>query len=150
MVGPGLRQRCPEPTWGRGRIRRMLYEWLRQHRHYLMAVPLAATQPGTPSRRRWARTIMRARMRSPRCIRSRCSAVYAVDDFFGELGLCMDVPSLPAFLIPLLQPGLGGIADWLTAVGCRTPTSIVQSAALEERALSLGRDYMHVMGLTAR
>ncbi len=45
---------------------------------------------------------MRARMRSPRCIRSRCPAVYAVDDCFGELGMRVDSIFLPAFLIPLL------------------------------------------------
>ena len=53
---------------------------------------------------------MRARMRSPRCIRFRCSAVYAAGDFFGELGTCVNVLSLPAFLIPLLLAWRGGIA----------------------------------------
>ena len=52
---------------------------------------------------------MRAKMRSPRCIRSRCSAVFAVDDFFGELGMRVDGLFLSALLIPLLLAWRGGM-----------------------------------------
>ena len=53
---------------------------------------------------------MRARMRSPRCICSRCSIVYAADDLFGDIGA--HVVRFPVvLLIPLLQAGLGEIAN---------------------------------------
>ena len=53
---------------------------------------------------------MRARMRSPRCICSLCSGVYAGDDFFDDLGLRVGVLTLSAFLIPFLRARHGGDA----------------------------------------
>ena len=64
------------------------------------------------SRRRWARTIILARMRSPCCIRSRCSPVYAAADPFEGVVTLLEGFLLLALFIPLLQPGLGGIASW--------------------------------------
>ena len=63
------------------------------------------------SRRRWARTTMRARMHSPRRIRCGCSAAYAVDDFFGEPGKRVDVLLLSALLIPPIPAWRGGMTN---------------------------------------
>ena len=85
---------------------------------------------------------MRARMRSPRCIRSRCSAVYAVDEFLGELGLPVDVLSLSALLIPLLLAWRGGWKAALSAVAAVQLVFVHQCAGLENGPLSLGRDFI--------
>ena len=60
------------------------------------------------SLRRWARTIIRARMRSPRRIRSRCSAVYATDDPVGDAGMLFDGLFRSVTRVMLLQVGVGG------------------------------------------
>ena len=86
---------------------------------------------------------MRARMRSPRCIRSRCSAVYAGDDFLGEPGMRVGVLFLSAFLIPILPVQV--LAGWQAALSVHAYGFLVfsdQSVGLENRALSLGRDFM--------
>ena len=91
---------------------------------------------------------MRARMRSPRCNCSRCPAEYATDDPFEDVVTLFDGLFLSALLIPLLRVGLDGVADWpLSAVDAGHAASLDQSADLAERALSLGRDYIEVMGL---
>ena len=94
------------------------------------------------SRRRWARAIMRARMRSPRCIRSRCSSVYAVDDLLGEPGMQVDVFFLSVFLIPLLLAWRGGMEDSPLRRCLRISGFSDQSAGMENRALSLGRGFI--------
>ena len=67
---------------------------------------------------------MRAKMRSPSCSCSRCSAVYtAAEPFEGAVTLFEGL-FLSALLIPLLRVGLGGIADWLTAVVAKCPASL--------------------------
>ena len=85
---------------------------------------------------------MRARMRSPCCICTCCLDVYAADDPLGDVRLHVGF-FLLARLIPLLQSGLGGIANWPLRRRCRTPGACGdQSEGLEKRALSLGRDYI--------
>ena len=53
---------------------------------------------------------MRARMRSPRRIRSRCSAVYAADDPDGGMGTLFDGLFRSVTCVMLLQVGVGGDA----------------------------------------
>ena len=59
--------------------------------------------------------MIRARMRSPCSIRSRCPAVQVTVDFAGGIGTHV-VFVLLDLLIPLLLLGPGGNADWLPAV----------------------------------
>ena len=98
-----------------------------------------AETDGDASLRRWARAIIRARMRNPCRNCSCCPAVYATDDPFEDVVDALGGLFLSALLIPLPRVGLGGIADWLTAVATGYPVAIYQSAGLEERALSLAR-----------
>ena len=76
------------------------------------------------SRPRWARTIIRARMRSPRCNCCRCPAVYATDDPFEDAVVLFDGLLLSVLLIPLLRVGLGGIEDWPLRRRCRMSSAL--------------------------
>ena len=65
---------------------------------------------------RWARTIMRARMRKPWRICFLCSAVYPGKVPLGDVGTHLVGFLLSALLIPLLRIGLGGMQADLSAV----------------------------------
>ena len=100
-------------------------------------------------RRRWARTIMRARMRNPCCNCARCVTVYATDDPFKDVVVLFDGFLLSALLTPLLRAGLGGMQADPSAVAAKQLAAIDQSADLGERAISLGGHYSDVMWLAA-
>ena len=93
------------------------------------------------SRRRWARTIMRARVRRPCFNCRRCSVVYADDDISDDMRAHIGF-FLSVLLIPLLRAGLGGMQADLSAVAAKQLAAMYQSADLGERAVSLGRDYI--------
>ena len=59
--------------------------------------------------------MIRARMRSPCRIRSRCPAVQVTVDFASDMETLVGLV-LVAFLIPVLLLGPGGITDWIPAV----------------------------------
>ena len=103
----------------------------------------AEAVPDAP-RRRWPRAIMRARMRSPVCIRSRCSEVQVAADFAGGVETPVGF-FLLVLLIPLLRQVSAG-ADRLPAVACGFRVFSSQSAGWENRALSLERDFIDVAG----
>ena len=92
---------------------------------------------------------MRARIRSPLRICSRCSDVYAAADPFEDVGTLLEGLFLSALLIRSSRQVSAGLQIGLTAVAAGLPASMDQSAGLDERALSPGRDYIHVMVLKA-
>ena len=84
---------------------------------------------------------MRARMRRPRCICSRCSAVCA-DDSFEDVATPFDGLFLSALFIPLLRVGLGGIADWPLRRRCRV-SGVLRPVCGPGRASGIPRKGLH-------
>ena len=103
----------------------------------------SVTRANSP--RRWARTIIRARMRSPRRNCARCSAVCAADVPLVDVGSHGDGFFLTDLLIPLLRVGLGGMQSHLSAVDAGLLAPLDQSVGLRERAVSLGGGYAKVV-----
>ena len=146
MVGAGAASTTPGASARDGRIKDA-------------TLALRAAQPPVPrsdgvscgadaawdaSRRRWERTIIRARMRRPRRSVSRCSAEYAAADPLEDVVTLFEGLFLSALLIPLSMQVSAGLQTDLSAFAAGIPASMDQSADLEGRALSLRGDYTHV------
>ncbi len=150
MVGRGLliRRLGPAQEPGRLRMRRWRCERLNLESPGPMASPAAPTQPGTPpaagGRGRSCGPGCAARVAAAPAAR-RCTPPPTSPATWGRtsFSFCWPFSSRSSVSVS------AGLQHDLSVVAAGIPASTDQSAGLSERALSLGGDYTHVMGLAA-